>query len=131
MNPMQAPNTGVGRRLCPEGRDRERQHHVVFDTAGFHPHARLTCMQPECKGATLVWQPWMNDKVWNEKVAEFKNDHPQNKKQAVVELRQAIHMYKMAYDNFTAKGDSLAAAMALRMAHGSDTRLMRDQIGEN
>jgi len=58
-----------------------KQHRVVYDTAGFNPRQRLTCMEPECKGATLVRHPWMDNKVWDEKLANFKANHPHDKEE--------------------------------------------------
>jgi hypothetical protein len=48
-------------------------HQIELDGAGFASRPRLTCCT--CKEA-LVNQPYMNRRVWLEKVTAFMDDHP-------------------------------------------------------
>ena len=52
------------------------QHHVVLDAAGASARYRLTCTEPECDGATLIAQPFMNQETWDERCVAFLNLHP-------------------------------------------------------
>ena len=61
----------------PDSRNKGiKYHRVVTDTAGWGKHTRLTCMDPECEGATLVRQPWMSDRLWSDNLREFRVKHP-------------------------------------------------------
>lgn len=47
-------------------------HELEYDTVGFGMRPRVTCLV--C-GSTLVAQPWMDSKVWNDKLAAFEAEH--------------------------------------------------------
>lgn len=53
------------------------EHDVVYDLAGPGQSARrLTCRSEGCKGATIVQQPYMNGRQWEEATEEFRKEHP-------------------------------------------------------
>lgn len=54
---------------------KQKQHDVRQDRAGFGLWIRYTCY--DCiDGATLLRQPWMSDKQWEEFKKEFFKKHP-------------------------------------------------------
>ena len=39
-------------------------------------HGRYTCFSPECRGDTLVRQPWMGQPHWDAALQAFLESHP-------------------------------------------------------
>jgi hypothetical protein len=56
--------------------DRISPHDVRTTTEGIDQRPRLTCHNPECRGATMVRHPFHGDAQWDREVALFLAAHP-------------------------------------------------------
>ncbi len=54
----------------------QSDHDVRADSAGASTRSRLTCFSPECRGTTIVHQPYMQGKAWEEAQERFLEQHP-------------------------------------------------------
>ena len=79
MNPMQSPNTGVGRKLCPEGRDdRLSRHTLPWGTIAYWPDGSVSEDEHATQGAAWGVRALLmkegNDKGFPTNVVVVEND---------------------------------------------------------